>query len=87
MRTSKGDPSNKLSWNKSMTAKLARQTRLYEEAVKVAENPNYTPRVKMSDKEGAVAHFAELLAEAKSAVDKRKAKASGKREKKVDQPK
>lgn len=50
MSTSAGTPSNKISWYKSMVAKLEHEKKLLEEAKKVAKNPNYVPRVKIGKK-------------------------------------
>ena len=74
MSTSQGTPSNKLSWYKSLSAKIARQTRMYEEAARLAENSEYAVKIKLSEKESTQAQFAEMLAEAKKASDRRKAK-------------
>lgn len=74
MSTSQGNPSTKLSWFKSMNAKLDRQTKLYSEAVKMAENDNYTTKLAISEKSNSKAQFAEMLAEAKAGLERKKAK-------------
>lgn len=52
MSSSKGEPSKKLSWVKSMDAKLRHENRLWEAAVKIAEGGKPNNLVLPTDKGG-----------------------------------
>lgn len=89
MSSSTGSPSNKCGWYRSMTAKLNHENKLFEEALRLAENPKYQPKVKLSQKKKAKDKFEVMLSEAKEEINRRreqarKAAQKAKREKTVD---
>ena len=89
MSSSKGDPSNKCGWYKSMCAKLKHENRLWEAAMKMAEGgkANVTlPTIKNEKQKPAkVQLFERYIEEAKVERKRRLDKESKKQQQKKEE--
>ena len=91
MSSSKGNPSNKMGWYKSMEAKLNRTDKLKAAAAKVAEGGEskvQLPTVKNEqNKPAAVQLFEQLVAQAKIDRQRRLDKEASKQKQKAQEKK